>query len=766
VKQQYVKHINKMKTKLYQNGGKTKSLWDMILNSANTPDLQEFISGIDGEVKLQEVDENTRIGKIIHLVPDQSGSTPSGSMQQVQIGTYYISDGTDGYKKGQRVKGLPPVKGTVPRGSLKTGGIRPMQYRYGGTKKYQNAGFKPDPKVIDLNKNNPFGYEPGSRHFNRYQNWLDEPIAIRNRQADFFNPSLSGNFGIGQGTTLNANYSPAFLRTGPDTDYELSGLEGSRGSFSISPSLTSSMMYRGNIRDKAGSGVNEGTALDKNRTTLGLNYAYQHPLNKSGSLVGGIEGEIGSLLKGSNNYYNTKTGDVFNTLETGLNKGGYGHVQAGLGYYPQNSNWGIRGNIGYGTEKSFSPGTSYGGSVNYGPFSMNVGKDAAGWTGGWGVNIPLSGRTQKGPEGPFRRETGGMYDNTLSGAGQGTAPQLGYTSTIVGEETDPNIQAQRLQQLGTVGQSLSQEATGLRQSTEQQRIQDEALAEQEAMQAEAMAGTAASQVEGTANTLARGIGSTLFPEHEASTLGSAIAGGVDAYKTVRAANLMAKGAELSKAGGALAPGVAGAATEAAAKGAELTAKGSQMAFKGVPYAAPTAASTAADAAAIGSEVGGSAIGAGLKSFAQSGAGLGTIASLAGMGVSALADDDDPTKSNFGEYTGSVLQSAGTGATIGSLFPGPGTAIGAGLGALWGYGKQAFGTRKAAQAQRDYESEAAANRNEAIYDLNERVGSLYGSQLANIAAGNLAQKTISGQNLGRNVMYRGGGFMRGVPRYGY
>jgi len=36
----------------------------------------------------------------------------------------------------------------------------------------------------------------------------------------------------------------------------------------------------------------------------------------------------------------------------------------------------------------------------------------------------------------------------------------------------------------------------------------------------------------------------------------------------------------------------------------------------------------------------------------------------------------------------------------------------------------------------------------------------------MAAGNIAQKTVSGQNLGRNVMYKHGGMMMRMPRYGY
>lgn len=87
------------------------------------------------------------------------------------------------------------------------------------------------------------------------------------------------------------------------------------------------------------------------------------------------------------------------------------------------------------------------------------------------------------------------------------------------------------------------------------------------------------------------------------------------------------------------------------------------------------------------KAGAKGFGTGLKNFATSGAGLGLIASGVGMGVSALSDDKDPTKSNVGEYSGAVLQGAGTGASIGSIIPGVGTAVGAVIGGLYGAGKQ-------------------------------------------------------------------------------
>jgi len=156
---------------------------------------------------------------------------------------------------------------------------------------------------------------------------------------------------------------------------------------------------------------------------------------------------------------------------------------------------------------------------------------------------------------------------------------------------------------------------------------------------------------------------------------------------------------------------------------------------------------------------GSAIGKGLKSFATSGAGLGTIASLAGMGVSKLSDDNDATKSNFGEYSGSILSGAGTGASIGSVIPGVGTAIGAGIGALYGAGKQFFGTRKAKREERIREKD----RRRRIGEFNKDVTEDLASQSGRARVGEIRQKTYSGYDLGRNTTAKTGGY-RNMPKY--
>jgi len=458
----------------------------------------------------------------------------------------------------------------------------------------------------------------------------------------------------------------------------------------------------------------------------------------------------GMLLKGANTSENPGGMMNVNSL-MGTNDATYGQIGAGLGYYPKNQNWGIKGNIGYGSEKSNMPGLNYGATANWGPATFNINKGRHGIGGGFGVSLPIGGPSRR------ERQTGGMYgDNTLSAAGQGMAPQLGMSSTIVGQETDPALQEARLQGLAAAGQGLTEESLGLIGSTRQQEVIDRQRAEQEAVQAEQQYQQQAGVIEGTAGTIAQTTGQTLFPD-EKGGLTNALATSQDVYQAQRAANL---GSTLTQAG------IAGE------KGAQVANLASQSGTFPMSSAA-TGKTIIVDASGNVVNAGGNAVGAGLKSFATSGAGIGTIANLAGQLTSRLSDDDDPTHSNFGEYTGSVLQSAGTGATIGSFFPGPGTLIGAAIGAGYGYGKQRFGTKKAQKAEREYEAEATAARNKGIYDLNERVSGLYGSHMSNVAAGNLAQKTISGQNLGRNVMYRHGGprgkgmgMMLGMPRYGY
>lgn len=83
--------------------------------------------------------------------------------------------------------------------------------------------------------------------------------------------------------------------------------------------------------------------------------------------------------------------------------------------------------------------------------------------------------------------------------------------------------------------------------------------------------------------------------------------------------------------------------------------------------------------------GGVTLGGGLTKMGK-GVGLGAVAGLAGMGLSALGDSyEEGSAANVGfGVAGGALSGAGTGAMIGSMImPGAGTAIGAGLGAAIG-----------------------------------------------------------------------------------
>lgn len=162
------------------------------------------------------------------------------------------------------------------------------------------------------------------------------------------------------------------------------------------------------------------------------------------------------------------------------------------------------------------------------------------------------------------------------------------------------------------------------------------------------------------------------------------------------------------------------------------------------------------------------VGTGVGKWATSGAGLGTLASLAGTGVKMLSDDDDATTMNFGEGAGAALAGAGTGmgaaATAGALYGsslGPvGTAVGAGLGAIYGLGKGIYQRNKARKAKRKYEQKVKARKDK----FNKELMSRYGAHAAATRGAEMAQKTYSGYDLGRNVTYRLGGRMEPLMKY--
>ena len=343
-----------------------------------------------------------------------------------------------------------------------------------------------------------------------------------------------------------------------------------------------------------------------------------------------------------------------------------------------------------------------------------------------------------------RRQNGGMYaDNTAQSVGQGGGPL--NTSSIVYQESNPALQAQRVKGLEAEQQRLIQQGLDTTSDIEETIERGDIKAEQDAQlalqQQQALASTVKTGAKGVVQA---GKEAGLF---KGQGLASTIAGARDAYKLTRGANLLAKGAQGISAG-------VQTANQAAA-----TAKGAQMAFQGVPYALPTATSTAAST--------GSAIGAGVGKFASSGAGLGLIATGLGYGVEKLWGDDDPTTTNFAEGTGGVLKGAGTGAALGSMImPGIGTVAGGIIGGAAGLASKLWGSKKAKKAEEKAKDEYEAKVKKQVTKHNKELMKNFATQKSAVRSGELAQKTYSGYDLGRNIVAQMGGMRMGTPRYGY
>ncbi len=168
-------------------------------------------------------------------------------------------------------------------------------------------------------------------------------------------------------------------------------------------------------------------------------------------------------------------------------------------------------------------------------------------------------------------------------------------------------------------------------------------------------------------------------------------------------------------------------------------------------------------------VGAAGVGSGAGKFLTSGAGIGTVASLAGMGVSALSDDGDATKLNFGEGTGAVLSGVGTGigaaalagTVMGSAVPVVGNIIGAAAGAIYGLGKALVGRNKARKAKREYERKIKEKKD----NYNKELVGKMATATSQVRAAEIKQKTYSGYDLGSNVTYRMGGQMKPLMKYG-
>ena len=339
-----------------------------------------------------------------------------------------------------------------------------------------------------------------------------------------------------------------------------------------------------------------------------------------------------------------------------------------------------------------------------------------------------------------RFQSGGMYEENEIPAG------LGSTAMSMYQESDPKLQEQREASLAKEQEQLTAGAAQMKQEIEADKLGDE----QKIAGAQAEATSKMDKGMGVAGQLANFGSQAGLGQGAQDGTNVAVGAGGELGGQALAWNPATGRAAGTQLGGS------GTSLGGAFKGAAQAYKAQRATNMAIKAGAPMSSAMSSGKA------GAQALGAGLKSFATSGAGLGTIAALAGRGISKLSDDDDPTKSNVGEYTGSIVGSAGSGAAMGSMFGPVGTLVGGIGGALYGAGKQYFGTKAAKKEKKKLE----AKRRERVGKFNRELTESYAMQKGQLRAGNLKQKTYSGYDLGRNVIAQMGGMRMGTPRYGY
>jgi len=395
-------------------------------------------------------------------------------------------------------------------------------------------------------------------------------------------------------------------------------------------------------------------------------------------------------------------------------------------------------------------------------------------------------------------QTGGsMYkDNTVQSAGQGGK---GTTANIVFDESNPAVLQSKLKQLEETKNQAIESSTEMAHTIEQQAetdrqkvLQAEAESNQKFQTGENIASKGAEAYKKSKDVLAQ-LAASKAKNEAAARAAKSIAGkefgnvarreASEEVSRMLSKHAAGEGAEIALAGADKTSSllssfnptqavptytpppsiVTNLGSEAVKKGSEeLVKQGTQEVItKGSEEAIKAGANVGGNVAGTTSGVvGGAGVGSGLAKFATSGAGLGTIGALVGTGVTMLSDDGDPTKSNVGEYSGSILSSAGTGASVGSMLGPVGTAVGAGVGAIYGAAKQYFGTRKAKRAQERADKERMAR----VGKYNKEVSQNLASANMQARSGEIEQKTYSGYDLGRNVVAQLGGMRMGIPRY--
>ena len=390
---------------------------------------------------------------------------------------------------------------------------------------------------------------------------------------------------------------------------------------------------------------------------------------------------------------------------------------------------------------------------------------------------------------------GGMYgNNTVSASGQGG---MGSTSNVVFQESNPEILAAKIKAMEAEKLKIQQNADATQQEVAQMNAQKKQIVQQAADEAGSNLEEGASTAKGLISTaddisggklgdFAKEQGSKLFgkgAETAASGIreGSQLLSGQPLGLTSNVANPALTGpisggsGLIDKSSSLFAPppstpllGGTPSFTPNASMMTDKVSLGTDLTTKGATTLGSTVAKETGKGLMSTTGVGAAGVGTGLGKFATSGAGIGTIAALAGTGVSMLSDDKDPTKLNFGEGTGAVLSGVGTGigaaATAGMLMgtavPVLGNVVGAVAGAAYGLGKALIGRKKARKAKKRHEAEVKQRKDKHNKELMEDMATAQ----ATVRAGELEQKTYSGYDMGRNVVAKTGGRMQPLMKY--
>jgi len=316
---------------------------------------------------------------------------------------------------------------------------------------------------------------------------------------------------------------------------------------------------------------------------------------------------------------------------------------------------------------------------------------------------------------------GNMYTPNEITAGQ----NANTTTNIVHEESNPELQAQRIKAMEEKrAQVVAQSAVDTK-NMETRKLNDVTSVNNEKAQDDA-----------TYNSIEAGIstGLQLLPAAGGSTAGTT-AGSLASSSvntgvvTGRAARLMKRGTRLATSGNA----------RKMTRGAKLINKSQK---------ATTIGKQATTAGKIGSSIG---------TWASSANGIGTIAALAGKGISKLSDDKDATKWNAGEVSGDMLSAVGQGAAWGSMLGPVGTAVGAVGGAIYGTVKGLTQRNKARRSKMEFDDK----RDKDARKINNETMRSYGAHAGASRAGELKSKTYSGYDYGRNTVAKYGGLKKHI-----